>query len=104
MYLTRLLTQKDALQLSRVETTPLAPNAEGETLLAIRHVALTTNNIIYAAFGDAMQYWNFFPTGQAEWGHMPVWGFADVVSSMVDGVDVGQRFYGYFPITSHLRV
>ena len=80
MYLTRLLTQKDALQLSRVETTPLAPNAEGETLLAIRHVALTTNNITYAAFGDAMQYWNFFPTGQAEWGHMPVWGFADVVS------------------------
>ena len=72
MNLTRLLTQKSALQHSRLETLPLAPNAEGEALLAIRQVALTTNNITYAAFGDAMQYWNFFPTGQAEWGHMPV--------------------------------
>ena len=42
---------------------------------------MTTNNITYAAFGDAMQYWNFFPTGDAAWGHMPVWGFADVVAS-----------------------
>ena len=56
MNLTRLLTQKSALQHSRLETLPLAPNAEGEALLAIRHVALTTNNITYAAFGDAMQY------------------------------------------------
>ncbi|MEQ1683713.1 MAG: DUF2855 family protein [Burkholderiaceae bacterium] len=104
MNLTRLLTRKNALQHSRLETLPVAPSADGEALLAIRHVALTTNNITYAAFGDAMQYWNFFPTGQAEWGHMPVWGFADVVSSTVDGVEVGERFYGYFPIASHLRV
>lgn len=104
MNLTRLLTQKSALQHSRLETLPLAPIAEGEALLAIRHVALTTNNITYAAFGDAIQYWNFFPTGQAEWGYMPVWGFADVVSSTVDGIEVGQRFYGYFPIASHLRM
>lgn len=35
---------------------------------------------------------------------MPVWGFADVIASTVDGVAVGERFYGYFPIASHLRV
>ena len=28
-----------------------------------------------------MQYWSFFPTGEDGWGHMPVWGFADVVAS-----------------------
>lgn len=66
-------------------------------------MAITTNNITYAAFGEAMQYWDFFPTSEAEWGHMPVWGFADVVSSSVPGVEVGERFYGYFPIASHLR-
>lgn len=104
MKLTRLLTDKSALQHSRIESMPLAPPAHGEALLAIRHVALTTNNITYAAFGDAMQYWNFFPTDAPGWGHMPVWGFADVVASTVDGVEVGERFYGYFPIASHLRM
>jgi hypothetical protein len=35
---------------------------------------------------------------------MPVWGFADVVQSSVPGLEPGERFYGYFPIASHLRV
>ncbi|NPC55398.1 DUF2855 family protein [Caenimonas soli] len=102
--LTRLLTDKSALNHTRIDATPLAPAAEGEALLQIRRVAVTTNNITYAAFGDAMQYWNFFPSGQDGWGHMPVWGFADVVASTVPGVEVGERFYGYFPIASHLRM
>jgi len=102
--LTRLLTDKSALNHTRTDSAPLAPAAQGEALLQIRRVAVTTNNITYAAFGDAMQYWNFFPTGQEGWGHMPVWGFADVVASTVSGVEVGERFYGYFPIASHLRM
>lgn len=106
--LTRLLTRKDALNHTRIAVEHLAGDtlqaATGEALLKIRRVALTTNNITYAAFGEAMQYWDFFPTGEAGWGHMPVWGFADVVSSTVPGVEVGERFYGYFPIASHLRV
>ncbi|MGH6625448.1 MAG: DUF2855 family protein [Burkholderiaceae bacterium] len=102
--LTRLLTRKNALNHSRIETGPQAPPSEGEALLKINRVALTTNNITYAAFGEAMQYWNFFPTPEADWGHMPVWGFADVVASTVPGVEVGERFYGYFPIASHLRM
>lgn len=104
MNTTRLLTSKNALHHSRIETVPLAPPAPGEALLAIRRVALTTNNITYAAFGDAMQYWNFFPTGEADWGHMPVWGLADVVASTVKGIEIGERFYGYFPIASYLRM
>jgi hypothetical protein len=101
---TRLLTSKSQLQHSRVETVSLAPPEQGEALLAVRRVALTTNNITYAAFGEAMQYWNFFPTGEADWGHMPAWGLADVVASNVRGVEVGERFYGYFPIAAHLRM
>lgn len=102
--LTRLVTRKNELNHTRIDVGPLAPVQPGEAILAIRRVALTTNNITYAAFGDAMQYWGFFPTGEAGWGHMPVWGFADVVASTVDGVAVGERFYGYFPIASHLRM
>ncbi|WP_287924045.1 DUF2855 family protein [Diaphorobacter sp.] len=102
--LTRLLTDKAALNHTRITQEPLAPLQAGEVLLKIDRVAVTTNNITYAAFGDAMQYWNFFPAPEPGWGHMPVWGFADVVASDVDGVAVGERFYGYWPIASHLRV
>ena len=103
--ITRLLTRKNALDESRVETIQLPlPLEKGEVLLKIDRMAITTNNITYAAFGDAMQYWNFFPTQDPEWGHMPVWGFADVVISTVPGVDVGERFYGYFPIATHIKM
>ncbi len=101
---TRLLTDKSALNHTRISTDVLTPLQKGEVLLKIDRVAVTTNNITYAAFGDAMQYWDFFPTGVQGWGHMPVWGFADVVASDVDGVAVGERFYGYWPIASHLRM
>lgn len=100
--LTRLLTDRKALNHTRIDSAALPPLGEGEALLKIRRAAVTTNNITYAAFGDAMQYWNFFPTGQDGWGHMPVWGFADVVASTVRDVEVGERFYGYFPLASHL--
>ena len=105
MTVTRLLTRKNALAESRldVQLQPAAP-ADGEVYLRIDRFALTTNNITYAAFGDSMRYWDFFPSADAECGHMPVWGFADVVASTVDGVAVGERFYGYFPIASHLRM
>ncbi|WP_411884311.1 DUF2855 family protein [Polaromonas sp. YR568] len=102
--LTRLLTRKNALNHTRVDRQERPGDTPGEAVLKIRRVAVTTNNITYAAFGEAMQYWDFFPTGEADWGHMPVWGFADVESSSVPGVEVGERFYGYFPIASHLRV
>jgi hypothetical protein len=102
---TRLLTRKNALNETRVDTVQLAlPLTEDEVVLKIDRVAITTNNITYAAFGDAMQYWNFFPTGVEDWGHMPVWGFADVVMSNAEGVEVGERLYGYFPIASHIRM
>ncbi|MGF6110595.1 DUF2855 family protein [Pseudomonas frederiksbergensis] len=100
---TRLITRKNALDQSRIEQEQrsLIP-APGEIILKIDRCALTTNNITYAAYGDSMNYWGFFPTGLTEWGHIPAWGFADVVASDVVGIKVGERFYGYFPIASHL--
>ncbi len=73
---------------------------DGTVRLHIDAFALTSNNITYAAFGDAMNYWGFFPTGDAATGCIPVWGFANVVESRCDGVAVGERFYGYYPIAS----
>lgn len=102
---TRLLTDKSALGHSRIDTVEMPlPRQEGEVILKIDRAAVTTNNITYAAFGDAMKYWDFFPTGVAGWGHMPVWGFAEVVMSNAEGVEVGERFYGYYPLASHISM
>lgn len=102
---TRLLTRKNALGETRLDTMPMPmPLHEGEVVLQVERVAITTNNITYAGFGDAMRYWDFFPTGETGWGHMPAWGFGNVVVSNAEGIEVGERFYGYFPIASHIRM
>ena len=49
-----------------------APLAPGQVRIGIDHFALTANNVTYASFGDAMGYWHFFPTGEEEWGLVPV--------------------------------
>jgi len=103
--ITRLLTDKAALNKTRIDRVGIAPVlGDGEVILKIERAAITTNNITYAAFGDAMQYWDFFPTGDADWGHMPVWGFARVAESKASGVEPGELFYGYFPLASHIRM
>lgn len=79
------------------------PLQSGEVNFAINHFALTANNITYAVLGDALSYWKFFPA-EEDWGRLPVWGFADVVESKCDGIQPGERFYGYFPLASALIV
>ena len=103
--ITRLLTKKDDLGRTEPQTNvESSAAADGEALLKIKSFSITTNNITYAAFGDAMNYWRFFPTSRPGWGQMPVWGFAEVVASSVAGVEVGELFYGYYPIASHIRM
>lgn len=103
--LTQLQTRKNNLAESRLMTVDEnASVVAGEILLKIDRFSLTTNNITYAAYGDSMGYWQFFPTGDDAWGHMPVWGYADVLASGVDGIAPGERFYGYFPMASHIRM
>jgi Protein of unknown function (DUF2855) len=77
---------------------------DGQARLALKRFSLTANNVTYAVFGDMMAYWNFFPASTDGCGRVPVWGFADVVESKADGVAVGMRVYGYFPMSQHLVV
>ncbi|KQP19758.1 DUF2855 family protein [Pseudorhodoferax sp. Leaf267] len=95
---TTLLVRHDALGTTRLRTAQDAPLAPGQVRVRIAPFALTSNNITYAAFGDAMHYWDFFPSGEAGWGVVPVWGFATVAQSLHPGVAVGERLYGYFPM------
>ena len=102
----RLWVARAGLRPSRLAADPDAPAArplaEGEARLRIRRFALTANNITYAAFGEAMRYWDFFPTGDAAWGCIPAWGFAEVAESRAGGVAPGERLYGYWPMGSWL--
>ena len=89
------------------EAEPLEPG-DGEAVLRVERVGVTANNVTYAVLGDALRYWKFFPPGQQAladgWGRVPLWGFAEVVASRSEGVEVGERVYGYLPSSSHLRV
>jgi len=100
MSTTDLLIRKDDLSSTRVRTADDAPLADGQVRLRIDSFALTSNNITYAAFGESMSYWQFFPTGEEGWGSIPVWGFGSVVQSLHPGVAVGERLYGYVPMAS----
>ncbi|MEO6015719.1 MAG: DUF2855 family protein [Polaromonas sp.] len=94
------LVNKTALQQHRWRSADTLALAPGQVRLEIASFALTANNITYAAFGDAMNYWQFFPTGEDGWGCIPVWGFATVSESLCDDVAVGERFYGYYPMAN----
>ena len=100
MSTTSLLIRKDQLAATRLHTAADQPLADGQVRVRIDSFALTSNNITYAAFGDAMSYWQFFPTSEEGWGSIPVWGFASVVQSLHPGVAVGERLYGYWPMAS----
>ena len=79
----------------------------GEIRVRIERFAFTANNITYAAAGDMIGYWQFFPPrnveeGDVTWGVIPVWGFCEVTESTLDEIPVGERFFGYFPPATEL--
>ncbi|MBC7731795.1 MAG: DUF2855 family protein, partial [Bacteriovorax sp.] len=102
MSTTDLLIRKDTLATTRLRNSSEAPLADGQVRVRIDAFALTSNNITYGAFGEAMSYWQFFPSGEEGWGRIPVWGFGSVAQSMHPGVAVGERVYGYFPMADQV--
>jgi hypothetical protein len=97
------LVKRDELhecRLAELDTHSLEP---AQATLMVESFGLTTNNITYAVFGDAMSYWDFFP-GQEGWGRVPVWGFAEVENPGDTGLEEGARIFGYLPPSSQLVV
>ena len=55
------------------------PLSAGEVLTRIECFAYSANNITYAAAGDLLGYWQFFPAAGDDaqhWGITPVWGLS----------------------------
>ena len=90
-----------------IEAEP-AEMGDGQIRVRVDAFGFTANNVTYAAVGDMIGYWNFFPAPETDddvnWGRVPVWGFADVVESRSDLVIGGDRLFGYFPMSTELVI
>ncbi|MCC6846877.1 MAG: DUF2855 family protein [Deltaproteobacteria bacterium] len=97
------LVRRDDLHRTAFASAARPALGDGEARLAIDVFGFTANNVTYAAIGEMLRYWEFFPAADG-WGRVPVWGFANVVESRHPGVAVGERVYGYLPMSTHLVV
>ena len=70
--------------------------APGQVLFKVDRFALTSNNISYAAAGDMLKYWDFFPAAEG-WGRIPTMGFGDVIASRHDQVAEASAASGSSP-------
>ena len=103
----QIAIEREHIAQAKLVDLPMRDLAPGEVEFAIDLVALTANNITYAALGPKTPllgadagYWDFFGE-RDEPGRLPVWGFATVTRSKVEGVAVGEQFYGYWPLATH---
>lgn len=77
--------------------------AANEVLFRVGRLALTANNISYAASGDSLGYWGFFPAEEG-WGRIPAMGWGEVIASAHPDIPVGERVWGWFPYSTLLKV
>ncbi|WP_439105480.1 DUF2855 family protein [Congregibacter sp.] len=100
-----LETRRDAFDQLRVVEDSLPESLdEGQVLLEVDRFALTANNISYCYVGDLLGYWRFFPTSDEAWGRVPAMGYATVIGSAHPDVEIGERVWGFFPMSTHLLI
>ena len=54
-------TNKEDITQSRLIQAPINTVGDREVLVEVDRFAFTANNITYAAMGEPLQYWQFFP-------------------------------------------
>lgn len=99
-----IVIDKKDISNANIEISDIAELEEDQLLLKIEGFALTANNISYAGAGDMMGYWQFFPSQDSSNGIVPVWGYAQIIESANLEFEVGMRYFGFFPMGSHLIV
>lgn len=96
------VNRQDFRDTRTVDSSP-AKLTPGQIRLAVERFALTANNVTYAAAGDMLDYWGFFPT-EAPWGRIPAMGLGSVVESAHPDVSTGGRFFGFYPMSSDVVI
>ncbi|MBQ4827752.1 DUF2855 family protein [Alteromonas sp. MMG017] len=116
------LSQHRIVATENTELSNQGLSKEGVTF-EVERFAFTANNLTYFMMGKKLGYWQFFPAvsdkaladkaasnqplesnTNNKWGVIPVWGIGKVSTSSVKGVDVGSRYFGYFPPATHLHM
>jgi hypothetical protein len=103
MPMSDLLVKRNDLRECRIAESPVPALEPGQTLLRVDSFGMSANNVTYAALGEIMSYWDYFPAANG-WGRVPMWGFAQVEQSDARDVEPGMRVYGYLPPSSYLVV
>jgi hypothetical protein len=98
-----ICVKRDAITDASVITVPEMELAAEAVRLRVQSFSVTANNVTYAAFGEAMRYWDFFPAPTGL-GIVPMWGHAIVEGSNHSQINIGERVYGYLPMASHLDI
>ncbi len=88
---------------SEIREISLPEPEPGQATLRVQRFALTANNVTYAVLGDQLGYWQFYPAPDG-WGHVPAWGFAEVVESATDNAVVVDRLYGFWPMSTFATI
>ena len=102
MQSTTLEVNRSSITETRVVVDDLGELAPNSVRLRIERFSITANTVTYAEFGDMLDYWGFYPTGDPTWGRVPAMGWAEVVDSTHGGVEVGSRYYGWFPMAEYV--
>ena len=97
------VVNKSNLGECRFVSSGVTPLGEGEVRFLVEKYAFTANNVTYGVAGDMLKYWQFFPA-EEDWGRIPVWAIGSVVESKHEDFGDGDRYYGYFPMSTTLIV
>ncbi len=98
---TELWVNRENFRDTKIVTQESTPLLDGQIRVAIDKFGLTANNVSYALSGDQIGYWRFFPTEES-WGKVPAWSIAEVTESRCHEIVVGERLWGFFPMSSEL--
>ena len=98
---TELWVNRENFRDTKIVTQESTPLLDGQIRVAIDKFGLTANNVSYALSGDQIGYWRFFPAEES-WGKVPAWSIAEVTESRCHEIVVGERLWGFFPMSSEL--
>lgn len=98
---TELWVNRGNFRDTKIVTQESSPLLNGQIRVAINQFGLTANNVSYALSGDQIGYWKFFPA-EKNWGKVPAWSIAEVTESRCQEIVVGERLWGFFPMSSEL--
>ncbi|KAL0491163.1 cytochrome b [Acrasis kona] len=97
-----LLVSRNDISKFELSTSHIKPLQPGEILLQINKFGLTTNNVTYAVLGEEYHYFDFFPTKKKGMAKVNVWGISTIIKSNVTELPVGEKIFGYFPMSQYV--